>query len=344
MINRISLKNFRSYSSATFDFTNKTNIIIGKNGVGKTNILEAINILATGSSFRSSDKDVIQYEKKQTKITGTFDEKNREVIIHEDKSKYFNIQNTKIKRISFAQKIPIVLFEPEFMQILSKGPDKRRDYFDTILSKIHPNYQAILNKYKRSLSQRNNLLKKQTFSKDEIFVWNIKISEIGGQIANFRMDLINEINKTISEIYSQIAGSESKIEINYITNINKQNYTDSLLKNLEKNIETDKLTGFTSFGTHRDDFYFSINNKDASTSASRGEGRTILLALKIIETKLVEQARGTPPILLLDDVFSELDTDRQGKLVDFLYNNQVIITTTTITPLMKGVSGEIIEL
>ncbi len=344
MINRISLKNFRSYSSATFDFTNKTNIIIGKNGVGKTNILEAINILATGSSFRVSDKDVIQYEKNKSKITGTFDEKKRELIINDDKTKYFNIQNTKVKRINFTQKIPTVLFEPDFMQILSRGPDKRRDYFDTILSKIHPNYQTILNKYKRSLSQRNNLLKKQQFSKDEIFVWNIKISEIGGQIAQFRMDLVSEINKTISEIYSQIAGSESKIEIIYMTKINKHNYTDSLLKNLEKNIDTDKLMGFTSFGVHRDDFYFLINNKDANTSASRGEGRTILLALKIIETKLVEKARGVPPILLLDDVFSELDTDRQSKLVDFLYNNQVIITTTTITPLMKGVSGKIIEL
>lgn len=344
MINRISLKNFRSYNSATFDFTNKTNIIIGKNGVGKTNILEAINILATGSSFRVSDKDVIQYNKNQTKITGIFDGRNRELSIYDDKSKEFTIQNSKHKRINFSQTIPIVLFEPEFMQIVSKGPDKRREYFDNVLTKIHPTYQTILNKYKRSLSQRNNLLKSQSFSQDEMFVWNIKISELGGQIALLRLELLNEINQVIGKIYSDLSNKKSEIEISYITKNNQKNYTESLLKGLEKNITLDKITGFTSLGTHRDDFKFVINKKDANISASRGENRTILLALKIIETKLVEKARETSPILLLDDVFSELDTDRQGKLVDFLYDNQVIITTTTITPLMKGVSGVIIEL
>ncbi len=344
MISRISLKNFRSYTAATFEFSSKTNIIIGKNGVGKTNILEAINILATGHSFRVGDKDVIQYEKKQTKINGVFNDKSRELSIYDEKSKEFTIQNTKHKRINFSQTIPIVLFEPEFMQIVSKGPDKRREYFDNVLTKIHPTYQTILNKYKRSLSQRNNLLKSQSFSQDEMFVWNIKISELGGQIALLRLQLLNEINQIISEIYSDLADKKSEIEISYITKINQNNYSDSLLKGLEKNITLDKITGFTSLGTHRDDFKFVINNKDANISASRGENRTLLLALKIIETKLIEKARDTSPILLLDDVFSELDADRQAKLVDFLYEKQVIITTTTITPLMTGVDGKIIEL
>jgi len=236
------------------------------------------------------------------------------------------------------------LFEPEFMQIISKGPDKRREYFDNVLSKIHPAYQTLHNKYKRSLSQRNNLLKSQSFSQDEMFVWNIKISELGGQIAHLRLQLLNDINQLISGIYSDLADEESEIKISYITKNNPENYSDSLLKGLEKNINLDKMTGFTSLGIHRDDFNFSINKRDANTSASRGENRTLLLSLKIIETKLVEKARDYPPILLLDDVFSELDTERQTKLVDFLYEKQVIITTTTITPLMSGVDGKIIEL
>ncbi len=344
MISRIVLKNFRSYTSTTFDFSNKTNIIIGKNGIGKTNILEAIYIITTGNSFRAGDKDVIQYEKNQAKITAIFDDKNRELSVYNDKSKEFIIQNTKHKRINFLQTIPVVLFEPEFMQIISKGPDKRRDYFDNVLSKIHPSYQTLLNKYKRSLSQRNNLLKSQSFSQDEMFVWNIKISELGGQIALLRLQLLNDVNELLSDIYSDLADEKSEIKISYVTKSNPENYSDSLLKGLEKNINLDKVTGFTSLGIHRDDFNFTINKRDANVSASRGENRTLLLSLKIIETKLVEKARDYPPILLLDDVFSELDIDRQTKLVDFLYEKQVIITTTTITPLMKGVDGKIIEI
>ncbi len=344
MISQINLKNFRSYTSVTFEFSKKTNIILGKNGVGKTNILEAVNILATGYSFRANTKDTIQYDKNQAKIEGIFNDKKRSINLYSDKSKQYTIQNNTYKRINFSQTIPVVLFEPDFTQIISRGPDKRRDYFDEVLSKIHPTYQTTINKYKRSLSQRNQLLKNQSFSQDEMFVWNIKISELGGVIANYRIELLKDINKLLSNTYSELAGKKSTVEIKYLSKNNLKNYTDNLLKNLEKNINLDTLTGFTSLGPHRDDFYFTINEQDVSTSASRGESRTLLLALKIIETKLIEKARDQSPILLLDDVFSELDTDRQGKLVDFLYEKQVIITTTTITPLMKGVDGKIIEL
>lgn len=344
MIDRIVLKNFRSYENAVFDFSKKTNIIIGKNGVGKTNILEAIYILSTSTSFRVSDKDTISYDKNQTKISGIIDGKKRDISLYKNKSKEITIQNTKYKRMSFNKTIPVVLFEPNFMQIVSRGPDKRREYFDNLLSKIHPNYQTLLNKYKRIISQRNNLLKKTHFSQDEMFIWNIKTSEIGGQLADYRSLLIDDINKQISSIYSNLSDKKSTINVFYSTKNNIKNYSDSLLKNLENSIHIDTITGFTSSGPHRDDFVFSLNNKDANISASRGENRTILLALKILETKLIETAREVPPILLLDDVFSELDIDRQTKLVDYLYENQVIITTTTITPLMKGVDGRIIEL
>lgn len=344
MIDRLVLKNFRSYTDTTFDFSKKTNIIIGNNGVGKTNIIEAIHTLSTGTSFRVSDKDIIQYDKNQTKISGLIDGKKRDISIYQNKSKEITIQNSKYKRMNFNQTIPIVLFEPNFMQIISRGPDKRREYFDNLLSKIHQNYQPLLNKYKRIITQRNNLLKNSHFSQDEMFIWNIKTSEVGGQLADYRSNLVEEINKELSSIYTNLSDEKSKVNITYSTKNNIPNYSDSLLKSLEKDIHIDKITGFTSSGPHRDDYIFSLNNKDASISASRGENRTILLALKILETKLIEKAREISPILLLDDVFSELDIDRQTKLVDYLYQNQVIITTTTITPLMKGVDGKIIEL
>lgn len=344
MISSVKLKNFRSYSSVTFEFSNKTNIILGKNGAGKTNILEAILFLSVGKSYRASDADLISYNQTTSQIEGVFDDRKRVIKIDTDKNKTITINNSNFKRMQFAQTIPVVLFEPEFMQILSRGPDMRRDYFDALLARIDPTYQTILNKYKRTITQRNNLLKSRNFSSDEMFVWNIKTSELGGIIAQKRYEIINEINKTASKIYSELASKKHTITINYDSKVTLDNYSNSLLKGLEKNIHTDVETGFTSLGPHRDDFSFTINKKDVTISASRGESRTLLLTMKIIETSLIKKAREISPILLLDDVFSELDEQRQGKLIDFLYDNQVIITTTTITPLMKGVSGNIIEI
>ncbi len=344
MISQITLKNFRSYKSSKFDFSSKTNIILGKNGAGKTNILEAILFLASGKSYRASDVDLIKYKENTSILEAEFDDKKRSVRFDTNKDKLFNINNTKYKRMQFDKTIPIVLFEPEFMQIISRGPDLRREYFDSLLSRINPQHTTIINKYKRSLAQRNNLLKKRDFSNDEMFVWNIKLSELGGIIAVNRSNLIDEINKNISDVYSELASKKHKIYISYKSKIDIKNYTNSLLKGLEKNISIDTEQGFTTLGPHRDDFEFIINNQNANVSASRGESRTILLAMKIVETKLIKNAREKSPILLLDDVFSELDEDRQGKLVEFFYDNQVIITTTTITPLMKGVSGNIIKI
>lgn len=344
MISSITLKNFRSYSSNTFDFSEKTNIILGKNGAGKTNILEAILFLSVGKSYRASDSDLVKYNSQASVIEAEFDGRNRQVKFDTQKQKNYVINNSKFKRMSFAYTIPIVLFEPEFMQIISRGPDSRRDYFDSLLSRLNPTYQTNLNKYKRALAQRNNLLKTHNFSNEEMFVWNIKLSELGGYIAGMRADLIQDINKSIGDIYSELASSKHDVQIQYVSKVSQNNYTSNLLKGLEKNLAIDKETGFTTIGPHRDDFSFFINKQAASVSASRGETRTLLLAVKIIETRLIKIARDKAPILLLDDVFSELDDNRQGKLIEFLYDNQVIITTTTITPLMKGVSGKIIKI
>lgn len=344
MISTLRMKYFRSHKNISFKFSEKTNIIIGKNGSGKTNIIEAILVLATGKSYRANDTYLIQNTSNTSLIEGVFDDKKRTITINKTQPKKITINNNTFSRMSFNNTIPIVLFEPDFMQIIARGPDTRRDYFDTIISKTTPNYQTKLNTYKRTLTQRNNLLKRQTFSKDEMFVWNIKLSELATIITTERIKLLHKINNQISLIYSQLADKTYDISINYNTKVQLDNYTNDLLKKLESHLDIDRDQGFTSFGPHRDDFLFKINKEDASISASRGENRTILLALKIIESNLVSEARKIKPILLLDDVFSELDETRQAKLVDFFYDNQVIITTTNITPLMQGVSGEIIDL
>lgn len=178
------------------------------------------------------------------------------------------------------------------------------------------------------MSQRNALLKNPYHKDNELFVWNIRLSELGGKIFKERIQLVEKLNKEVSKLYKSMSNSRDKIELVYKTNINTANYETSLLKKLENETENERVKGFTSFGPHRDDLQIVINNKIAGEVASRGETRTILLALKMIETSIIENARQQKPLLLFDDVFSELDGSRRVSLVNTLKNYQTIITTT----------------
>ncbi len=348
MLTSVSLSNFRSHERLQIDLSPLTNVIIGANGSGKTNILEAIFMLGFGKSFRSSDTSVIRFNQPSAKIAADYLGFERALKIdvapsaHLDKT--FSVQGKTYKRLSFHKTAPMVLFEPNFMQLIARGPDIRRDYFDSVITKTQADYQALLNNYRRALAQRNSLLKQPSVASDQLFVWDIKLSELAGTIVSKRLQFIDELNQRVSSIYSEIADKKHTVTIDYFTSTDTRDYANNLINSLQKNIAKDRERGFTSLGPHRDDFSFFINQQPAVTSASRGEGRTLLLALKIIEAAVIEQAREQKPILLLDDVFSELDENRQTKLVEYFKNNQVVITTTTITPLIKGVSGKIIEL
>ncbi len=305
-------------------------------------------MLGCGKSFRAHDEAVIHFDHKNSKVSAQSDGFQRELKL-ELKSdgrveKSFVVDGKKYKRLSFQKTTPIVLFEPNFMQLIARGPELRRDYFDGVLSRTQTDYQTLLNAYRRTLSQRNNLLKQPIFTDDHLFVWDIKLSELAAKIVARRLDFITILNEKISHIYSEIAGLPQTINVTYITQTNTNDYANNLISGLQKKKHQDTERGFTSLGPHRDDFHFLINSESAASTASRGENRTLLLTLKIIESKLVEEARSCKPLLLLDDVFSELDEIRQTRLVEYFKGNQVIITTTTITPLIKGVSGKIIEL
>ncbi len=348
MFSTVQLRNFRSHQSLKLDFSPKTNVIIGPNGSGKTNILEAILMLGCGKSFRAHDSAVIRFKQAATKVTAESADHKRAIKLELKADgkvdKNFLVDEKKYKRLSFHKTAAVVLFEPNFMQLISRGPELRRDYFDGVLSRTQIEYQTLLNIYRRTLAQRNSLLKQPLVPTDQLFVWDIKLSELAAKIVTQRLRFTDELNQKLSRIYSEIAGSAQTIKIHYITATNTKDYANNLLSGLQKNRKKDAERGFTSLGPHRDDFGFLINHEAAVMSASRGENRTLLLALKIVEASLVESARGHKPILLLDDVFSELDETRQTRLVEYFKHNQVVITTTTITPLIKGVSGKIIEL
>lgn len=348
MLSTVLLNNFRSHAALQLEFSPLTNVIIGPNGSGKTNILEAVLMLGTGKSFRAHDNAVIQFGEINAKITANYLGYERSLKLERQSDatteKTFTVEGKTYKRLTFYNTIPFVLFEPTFMQLIARGPDARREYFDSVLSRTQFEYQPVLNAYRRTLAQRNSLLKQPATASDQLFVWDIKLGELAGKIVKKRLEYVKLLNQKTSGIYSKISDVPNTVAIEYLTNCQQKNYVNSLIKGLQKAASQDKERGFTSLGPHRDDFGFLLNEKPAATSASRGENRTLLLALKIIESEALHEARSQKPILLLDDVFSELDETRQTKLVDYFKENQVIITTTTITPLIKGVSGKIIEL
>ncbi len=192
-----------------------------------------------------------------------------------------------------------------------------------------PGFGRLVRQYRRALAQRNALLKNmQPSAGQDLFVWNVRLSELGGQIAEARMSLITTINTRLSELYGVLTHSKTQAELAYETTCSRAHYATSLLHRLESNINLDRERGFTTHGPHRDDFTLLLAGHDAKTSASRGETRTLLLVLKIIEVQLLEAARDHQPLLLLDDVFSELDGARRQALTKFLKPYQTFITTT----------------
>ncbi|HUY53270.1 MAG TPA: DNA replication and repair protein RecF [Candidatus Dormibacteraeota bacterium] len=331
MITDIHLQNFRSYKDSSFDISNGVNIIIGQNGSGKTNLLESIMIITSGSSYRSKDHNLVLIGSEWARVEVHTPDQTRVLKIIKDQSdslvKNFIINSKPITRLKLEQKLPIVLFEPNHLQLFTGSPQARRDYLDDILEQTKPGYGRLISKYKRLVTQRNNLLKKPPIDKHSIFAWNVQLSELGGKINKQRQELVDAINKKITDIYRSVSNNKENIKLKYVSEFELNNYETKLLKALE-NFSQDQLRGHTLHGPHRDDFKIYLNNYEFSAVASRGEIRTTLLALKLIEAKIIEDYTNKKPILLLDDVFGELDQQRRKLLTNKINNYQSFITTT----------------
>jgi DNA replication and repair protein RecF len=336
----LRLQNFRSYEDFAVELSPTVNIVVGPNASGKTNLLESLLLLCGVGSYRAAIADVIRDTSDWARIDGNNLDGNRVLKIQsigEKIEKTYELNEKIKKRLSFNDMLPVVLFEPDHLRLLTGSPDLRRDFFDSILREINPEFSMIEKNYKRVLSQRNRLLKqdKTTINK-QIFMWNIRLAELAGKIVTYRLLLIKDINKKLSNIYSKIAGSNSKVLIKYDSKIDIKNYESGVLKKLENSLEKDILRGYTSYGPHREDFLFYMNDRMADTVASRGETRTLVLSLKIIELEKLQNIRGRKPLILLDDVFSELDGSRRQTLTHYLNEYQTVITTTDADVVMKG--------
>src|SRR5437868_11069026 len=328
MISTIRLQNFRSYKDSSFEFEPGVNIIVGPNASGKTNLLEAVMVLARGSSFRARDAELVHFDKPWARLDGNFEKQVRVVkieVVDDLSVKNFEVDGKPFKRLSLERSVPVVLFEPNHLQMLSRGPEARRDYFDEMLERSQTGFKGLLASYRRTLAQRNALLKQNpAYATQQLFAWNIRLSELGAKLAEARQKLIDRINKGISRSYGRIAKKRSKVELIYDSHFPAANYASRMLSRLEKNTELDFKRGFTACGPHREDILFYLGGQLVSGTASRGETRSLLLALKIFELDLIEKARQQPAVFLLDDVFSELDGSRRKALVDNLKDRQTL--------------------
>jgi DNA replication and repair protein RecF len=331
MINDIRLQHFRSYADDSFEFEPGVNIIVGPNASGKTNLLEAILVVARGTSYRVKDQELIQYEEPWTRLDAHDATGLRTVkIVAEPKpGKTYEIEGKILRRLMANRMLPVVVFEPNHLIMFSGAPDLRRSYLDDLLEQLQVGYGTVRRDYRRVLAQRNALLKRygQT-AENQMFAWNVRLSELGGRMVRARLELLAQMNERASELYSSLAHKKTSVELVYDSKLPLESYESTLLRTLENNFELDVARGFTGAGPHREDIKVLIGGRPAQTSASRGETRTAVLMLKVMELQLLETARGDAPLLLLDDVFSELDGARRQALTSYLHNYQTFITTT----------------
>ena len=327
IIKRVKITNFRSHEGFELKCWKPTTMISGENGSGKTSILEAIYEAARGKSFRAVDREILRRGAEFYRVEMEYVDGEQIVVVYEkDGKKSFLTGDKKTARLPKKYKYPIVLFEPDDLNLVSASPAHKREYFDRYFSQLAETYGTSLSRYTKALKQRNELLKKDNLGRDELFSWNVMLAKLGTEIWKWRREYVAKINERLTEVYQSIAENEDKVELRVISDLWRED--ESLyLKELEERFERDRILGHTTFGIHRDNYEFWFNDSLAEGSASRGEVRSIVIALKFIEAAEILATTGKKPVVLLDDVFSELDETRQKALVKNFKQNQVIITS-----------------
>ena len=344
---KLQLENFRNYDQRTheFDLDSPLTIFVGANGLGKTNFLEAIYALSIGRSFRTNHPDhMIQWEKDYFRLAADVqtsdDQFNLEVFYSHQptRKKNYKKNDVNLKNSEFIGCLLTVLFHPEDLNMLYLSPSYRRKYLDILLSQTDKNYLFALTQYKKILKQRNALLhqiRDHQFKKlpteslrNDLNAWDQQIVTHGQTIIDARQNLLQYLNQHLQTLYQQISEKEEQIQVRYDCSI-QEDYAQELEQGQQKDI----ITAKSNRGPHRDDLQFFLNDKEITSQASRGEFRTLLLAIKLAEIDFITEKTGHRPILLLDDIFSELDPTRIKNLLATLREHQAIITTTDATNL-----------
>lgn len=341
LIQELKLNQFRNYSNIKINFDNGLNIIVGNNGIGKTNILESIILISNTKSFRTSDdKQLIQNNNTYGAVEALTDQGNIKVIINE-KGKTFFINNELIKKASgIIGKLYAIIFKPGDIEQFSLSPAARRKEIDIELGKISSNYlQAFVN-YNHYIKQKNNLLKEKNIDQNLLSIINDSLIPVIKTIITEREEFINNINSYISNIYKEISGRNDEIKIIY----KKCSDIDDIFINLELTKEKDILYKHSTFGPHKEDYTFLINGHEIGDYASQGQKRVIIISLKLAIVKYIKNKTGKDVLILLDDVLSELDNATSSRLLNMLPTNQIIMTTTHIDRIKINKEFKLLEL
>lgn len=338
-LEKIRLKSFRNYEYLELDFHKRINIITGNNAQGKTNLLEGIYILSLGKSFRTNkDSEMIIFDGEFAGVKGESQKNGRrldvEININRE-GKIVKIDGVKTTRnAEILENVYIVIFSPEDLKIVKDEPEKRRKFIDREICQIKPTYFKNLARYKKILVQRNAFLKEKDIKMELLDVWNIELSEYGSKIMLQRDEFIKKLNIVSKEIHKKITNGKEELEIAYEANITCckeiSEQKSLFLEKIEKNIDRDIFRRTTTVGPHKDDLKIGINGVDIRQFGSQGQQRTAALSLKLAELEIIKEETGEEAILLLDDVLSELDNERQSFLINSLENVQLFITTTEI--------------
>ena len=340
-IRSIELKNFRNYENLEISFDEGTNILFGDNAQGKTDILEAAYMSGTTKSHKGSrDREMIRFGEEEAHLKTVVVRGGREYQIDmhlkKNRAKGIAIDKIPIKKASELFGIlNIVFFSPEDLNIIKNGPAERRRFLDSELCQLDRIYLADLTNYNKILAQRNKLLKDMIYRpslSDTLPVWDMQLIETGKKIIRRRKQFVDELREIVSDIHYRISGGKEELFLKYEPNIDDIFFEDELSRAKEK----DKKLCQTSVGPHRDDLLFSIGDVDIRKYGSQGQQRTSALSLKLSEIELVRKSISDTPVLLLDDVLSELDSSRQNYLLNNISDTQTIITCTGLDEFVRN--------
>lgn len=339
-LRRISLQNFRNYSRKEFDFSLGMTLVIGPNTVGKTNLLEAIYLLATGKSFRAQvEQEMIAYGKDIARVKGKTKEEELEIVLTRGEikgervaKKRYLLNGVGKRKMDFVGHLTCVLFGPEDLELVVNSPSTRRDYLNAVLEQVDREYRRANLSYQKGLRQRNKLLeqiREKGRPKSILFFWNKLLVENGEIITQKREELIDFINSQPDYFYDLVVA-----------------YKKSVISpaRLEQYQSREIAAGMTLVGPHRDDFELRAGERNLHTFGSRGEQRVAVFSLKLAELEFMAEKGGQRPVLLLDDVFSELDQDHRKRILEIIPKQQTIITATDLQSIKQGKETKVIKL
>ena len=342
-LHELTLRNFRLFSEFSFEpDPDAVTVFLSPNGTGKTSVLEAVNALATASSFRTNAaSDMIRNRESTAEVHGVIFQRERRVQV--DLTLTRGVRNTTKRmlvngqrprsRAELSEALPLTVFTPEGVDVVRGGPENRRTYLTNLLTDVEPLTGEIIERFNRVLSQRNALLRAlegnrpSVTQQSELELWTSDFCEVSDELLLRRQALLDQLAPLVKRYYQDLAENTNDVGVRY-----EKSWTESLPEALIASFNDDRFRGYTTLGPHRDDVELSLEGRDARRQASQGEQRSLALALRLAGHELVRQQRGVDPLLLLDDVFSELDPVRSNRLLGLLPVGQTLVTTASPLP------------